>query len=61
LGGHTASLVLCCPLPGFPEGMANPRVGEDPHGSWNLSSLSGYKAVSVPSKKAAPPARLATS
>jgi glucose/arabinose dehydrogenase len=47
LGGHTASLGLCwCPagtLPGFPEGMA---IGQ--HGSWNRSTLSGYRVVFVP-------------
>jgi glucose/arabinose dehydrogenase len=47
LGGHTASLGLCWlpagALPGFPEGMA---VGQ--HGSWNRSTLSGYKVVFVP-------------
>jgi glucose/arabinose dehydrogenase len=52
LGGHTASLGLCWlsagTLPGFPQGMANPRVRGDPHGSWNRSTLSGYKVVFVP-------------
>ncbi len=47
LGGHTASLGLCWlpvgTLPGFPEGMA---IGQ--HGSWNRSTLSGYKIVFVP-------------
>ena len=47
LGGHTASLGLCWvpagTLPGFPEGMA---VGQ--HGSWNRSTLSGYRVVLVP-------------
>jgi glucose/arabinose dehydrogenase len=47
LGGHTASLGLCWlpagTLPGFPDGMA---VGQ--HGSWNRSTLSGYKLVFVP-------------
>ncbi len=47
LGGHTASLGLCwCPagtLPGFGEGMA---IGQ--HGSWNRSTLSGYRVVFVP-------------
>ncbi|VIO73265.1 hypothetical protein CI1B_48700 [Bradyrhizobium ivorense] len=46
LGGHTASLGLCWmpagTLPGFPEGMA---IGQ--HGSWNRSTLSGYKVVFV--------------
>ena len=48
LGGHTASLGLCWmprgTLPGFEEnGMV---VGQ--HGSWNRSTLSGYRAVFVP-------------
>jgi glucose/arabinose dehydrogenase len=47
LGGHTASLGLCWlpagTLPGYPEGMA---IGQ--HGSWNRSTLSGYKVVFVP-------------
>jgi glucose/arabinose dehydrogenase len=46
LGGHTASLGLCWmpagTLPGFPDGMA---IGQ--HGSWNRSTLSGYKVVFV--------------
>jgi glucose/arabinose dehydrogenase len=47
LGGHTASLGLCWvpagTLSGFPDGMA---IGQ--HGSWNRSTLSGYKLVFVP-------------
>jgi glucose/arabinose dehydrogenase len=48
LGGHTASLGLCWmpagTLPGFDvDGMA---VGQ--HGSWNRSTLSGYRVVFVP-------------
>jgi glucose/arabinose dehydrogenase len=47
LGGHTASLGLCWmpegTLPGFPDGMV---IGQ--HGSWNRSTLSGYKLVFVP-------------
>ncbi|WP_088344170.1 MULTISPECIES: sorbosone dehydrogenase family protein [Rhodomicrobium] len=46
LGGHTASLGLCWmpagTLPGFPDGMA---IGQ--HGSWNRSTLSGYRVVFV--------------
>ncbi|MDF2798719.1 MAG: yliI [Devosia sp.] len=46
LGGHTASLGLCWlpegTLPGFPAGMA---IGQ--HGSWNRSTLSGYKLTFV--------------
>lgn len=48
LGGHTASLGLCWmpagTLPGFDQdGMV---IGQ--HGSWNRSTLSGYKLVFVP-------------
>lgn len=47
LGGHTASLGLCWvpdgTLPGFGEGMA---IGQ--HGSWNRSTLSGYRLIHVP-------------
>ena len=47
LGGHTASLGLCWmpagTLPGFADGMV---IGQ--HGSWNRSTLSGYKVVFVP-------------
>ena len=48
LGGHTASLGLCWlpagTLPGFAEdGMV---IGQ--HGSWNRSTLSGYKVIFVP-------------
>jgi glucose/arabinose dehydrogenase len=53
LGGHTASLGLCFVhagvLPGFPEGMA---IGQ--HGSWNRSTLSGYKLVFVPFENGRP-------
>ncbi len=53
LGGHTASLGLCWvpagTLPGFPDGMA---IGQ--HGSWNRSTLSGYKLVFVPFKDGRP-------
>ena len=47
LGGHTASLGLAWmpagTLPGFPDGMV---IGQ--HGSWNRSTLSGYKVIFVP-------------
>jgi glucose/arabinose dehydrogenase len=47
LGGHTASLGLCWvpdgTLPGFGAGMA---IGQ--HGSWNRSTLSGYRLIHVP-------------
>jgi hypothetical protein len=53
LGGHTASLGLCWmpagTLPGFPAGMA---IGQ--HGSWNRSTLSGYKVIFVPFENGRP-------
>lgn len=53
LGGHTASLGLCwLPdgyLPGFGEGMV---IGQ--HGSWNRSTLAGYKVIHVPFKDGKP-------
>jgi glucose/arabinose dehydrogenase len=62
LGGHTASLGLCWlpagALPGFPEGMA---IGQ--HGSWNRSTLSGYKVVLAPfanGRPAGPPRDILT-
>ena len=62
LGGHTASLGLCWlpadTLPGFPDGMA---IGQ--HGSWNRSTLSGYRVVFVPfadGRPAGPPRDILT-
>ncbi|QRZ13775.1 sorbosone dehydrogenase family protein [Paracoccus methylovorus] len=53
LGGHTASLGLCWmpegTLPGFPDGMV---IGQ--HGSWNRSTLSGYKLIFVPFQNGRP-------
>jgi glucose/arabinose dehydrogenase len=53
LGGHTASLGLCWmpkgTLPGFPDGMV---IGQ--HGSWNRSTLSGYRLIFVPFEKGRP-------
>ncbi|MHB2165573.1 PQQ-dependent sugar dehydrogenase [Alsobacter sp. R-9] len=53
LGGHTASLGLCWhpagTLPGFPDGMI---IGQ--HGSWNRSTLSGYKVIFVPFESGRP-------
>jgi glucose/arabinose dehydrogenase len=53
LGGHTASLGLCWlpagTLPGFPAGMV---IGQ--HGSWNRSTLSGYRVVLVPFENGQP-------
>jgi glucose/arabinose dehydrogenase len=62
LGGHTASLGLCWlpagTLPGFPDGMA---IGQ--HGSWNRSTLAGYKVIFVPfanGKPSGPPRDILT-
>jgi glucose/arabinose dehydrogenase len=62
LGGHTASLGLCWlpagTLSGFPEGMV---IGQ--HGSWNRSTLSGYKVIFVPfasGRPAGPPRDILT-
>jgi len=53
LGGHTASLGLCWhpaeTLTGFPDGMI---IGQ--HGSWNRSTLSGYKVIFVPFENGQP-------
>jgi glucose/arabinose dehydrogenase len=53
LGGHTASLGLCWMpagiLPGFGDGMV---IGQ--HGSWNRSTLSGYRVVHVPFENGRP-------
>jgi glucose/arabinose dehydrogenase len=53
LGGHTASLGLCWmpagTLKGFGEGMV---IGQ--HGSWNRSTLAGYRVVFVPFKDGKP-------
>jgi glucose/arabinose dehydrogenase len=60
LGGHTASLGLCWmpqgTLPGFPDGMV---IGQ--HGSWNRSTLSGYKLIFVPFENGRPAGRRGTS
>jgi glucose/arabinose dehydrogenase len=62
LGGHTASLGLCWmpagTLPGFPDGMV---IGQ--HGSWNRSTLSGYRVIFVPfegGRPAGPPRDILT-
>ena len=53
LGGHTASLGLCWmpegTLPGFPGGMV---IGQ--HGSWNRSTLSGYRLIFIPFRDGRP-------
>lgn len=62
LGGHTASLGLCWmpagTLPGFGDGMV---IGQ--HGSWNRSTLSGYRLIFVPfaaGKPSGPPRDILT-
>ena len=62
LGGHTASLGLAWmpagTLPGFGDGMV---IGQ--HGSWNRSTLSGYKVIFVPfagGKPSGPPRDILT-
>jgi glucose/arabinose dehydrogenase len=62
LGGHTASLGLCWlpagTLPGYGDGMV---IGQ--HGSWNRSTLSGYRVVFVPfanGRPAGPPRDILT-
>ncbi|RAI02278.1 sorbosone dehydrogenase [Acuticoccus sediminis] len=53
LGGHTASLGLCWmpagTLKGFGDGMV---IGQ--HGSWNRSTLSGYRMIFVPFENGRP-------
>lgn len=53
LGGHTASLGLCWhpagTLPGFGDGMI---IGQ--HGSWNRSTLAGYRVVFIPFENGKP-------
>jgi glucose/arabinose dehydrogenase len=53
LGGHTASLGLTWmpagTLPGYPDGMA---IGQ--HGSWNRSTLSGYRVIFIPFENGRP-------
>ncbi|WP_181700070.1 PQQ-dependent sugar dehydrogenase [Chthonobacter albigriseus] len=53
LGGHTASLGLCWlpagTLPGYSDGMV---IGQ--HGSWNRSTLSGYRVIFVPFENGRP-------
>ncbi|MEM7044773.1 MAG: sorbosone dehydrogenase family protein [Pseudomonadota bacterium] len=56
LGGHTASLGLCWhpagTLPRFGDGMI---IGQ--HGSWNRSTLSGYRVIFVPFEDGQPSGR----
>ncbi len=48
LGGHTASLGLCWLPAGTLQGFADDGMVIGQHGSWNRSTLSGYKVVFVP-------------
>jgi glucose/arabinose dehydrogenase len=48
LGGHTASLGLCWLPAGTLPGFAQDGMVIGQHGSWNRSTLSGYKVVFVP-------------
>jgi glucose/arabinose dehydrogenase len=48
LGGHTASLGLCWMPAGTLPGFAAHGMVIGQHGSWNRSTLSGYKVVFVP-------------
>jgi len=48
LGGHTASLGLCWMPAGTLPGFDVPGMVIGQHGSWNRSTLSGYRVVFVP-------------
>ncbi len=48
LGGHTASLGLCWMPPGTLPGFGTGGMVIGQHGSWNRSTLSGYRVVFVP-------------
>jgi glucose/arabinose dehydrogenase len=48
LGGHTASLGLCWLPAGTLHGFAEDGMVIGQHGSWNRSTLSGYRVVFVP-------------
>ncbi len=48
LGGHTASLGLCWLPAGTLPGLMDDGMVVGQHGSWNRSTLSGYKVVFVP-------------
>jgi len=48
LGGHTASLGLCWMPAGTLPGFASDGMAIGQHGSWNRSTLSGYRVVFVP-------------
>lgn len=59
LGGHTASLGLCWLPAGTLKGFDSDGMVIGQHGSWNRSTLSGYKVIFVPFENGKPagPAR----
>lgn len=59
LGGHTASLGLCWLPAGTLKGFDSDGMVIGQHGSWNRSTLSGYKVIFVPFENGTPagPAR----
>ena len=59
LGGHTASLGLCWLPAGTLSGFDTDGMVIGQHGSWNRSTLSGYKVIFIPfaNGKPAGPAR----
>ena len=54
LGGHTASLGLCWMPAGTLNGFDEDGMVIGQHGSWNRSTLSGYKVIFVPFANGAP-------
>lgn len=63
LGGHTASLGLCWLPAGTLPGFTQDGVAIGQHGSWNRSTLSGYRVVFVPfadGRPAGPPRDILT-
>ncbi len=57
LGGHTASLGLCWMPAGTLTGFDTDGMVIGQHGSWNRSTLSGYKVVFVPFENGKPVGR----
>jgi len=54
LGGHTASLGLCWMPAGTLKGFDTDGMVIGQHGSWNRSTLSGYKVIFVPFENGQP-------
>jgi len=54
LGGHTASLGLCWMPAGTLAGFDTDGMVIGQHGSWNRSTLSGYKVIFIPFENGAP-------